>query len=99
MKTMKYIQYVLGLVLTLSSCSNFDWDDNSETTLSAFSEGAPMNVTVTSENKRRVAETEMEKFMQAIIHGFYKIQFSSEDFASIHTVETKSIWIILYWRI
>ena len=33
MKTMKYIQYVLGLVLTLSSCSNFDWDDNSETTL------------------------------------------------------------------
>lgn len=95
MKTMKYIQYVLGLVLTLSSCSNFDWDDNSETTLSAFSvEGAPMNVTVTSENKEELQKLKWEKSHAGNYSMvFYKIQFSSaEDFSQVfYTVETKSI--------
>lgn len=95
MKIMKYIQYVLGLVLTLSSCSNFDWDDNSETTLSAFSvEGAPMNVTVTSENKEELQKLEWEKsHADNYSMVFYKIQFSStEDFSQVfYTVETKSI--------
>ena len=72
MKIMKYIQYVLGLILTLSSCSNFDWDDNSETTLSAFSvEGAPMNVTVTSENKEELQKLKWEKS-----HAGNSIKFS-----------------------
>lgn len=95
MKTTKYIQYVLALVLTLGSCTNLDWDDNPETVLSAFSiESISLDVTVTPENKEEIHTLEWEKSHAANYSMvFYKILFSkTEDFSQLfYTVETKTI--------
>lgn len=95
MKTMKYFQYLLGLALLASSCTKFDWDENHETVLSAFSiQSTAMEVAITSDNKEEVQTLEWEKaHAEDYSMVFYKIQFSkTEDFSQVfYTVETKNI--------
>ena len=81
MKIIRNIQYLLGLTLLLSACSDYDWDFNHETTLAPFSlTTTELTRVVTNENKQNLTRLDWTP-SKAEDHSavFYTVMFSADE--------------------